>query len=161
MANKLIVVLADKAGNRVLGQGCFVSVNLTPCDRRAPPQTIETMNIVNILPSSIIINIDPKYITALHDAITGFPVYVNGPRRLAISQHNWNEMHVLYIEAKHVNIAVCILLETFTQFDEQLEKDIFDFVIQQTILHRQDWPYEADANLLRLVLNIIDLADHF
>ncbi|CAF3917738.1 unnamed protein product [Rotaria sordida] len=65
------------------------------------------------------------------------------------------------ILAKHVNIAVCILLETFTQFDEQLEKDIFDFVIQQTILHRQDWPYEADANLLRLILKIIDLADHF
>ncbi|CAF2755408.1 unnamed protein product [Rotaria sp. Silwood2] len=73
-----------------------------------------------------------------------------------------NKIVALYsILAKHVNIAVCILLETFTQFDEQLEKDIFDFVIQQTILHRQDWPYEADANVLRLVLNIIDLADHF
>ncbi|CAF3368964.1 unnamed protein product [Rotaria sp. Silwood1] len=98
------------------------SVNLTPCDRRAPPETIETMNIVNILPSSIIINIDPKYTStgqatylhktlfyvsaALHDAITGFPVYVNGHSRLAISQHNWNEMHVLYIEAPTANSLV-------------------------------------------------------
>ncbi|CAF4836356.1 unnamed protein product, partial [Rotaria sp. Silwood1] len=64
------------------------------------------------------------------------------------------------ILAKHVNIAVCILLGTFAQFDEQLEKDIFDFVIQQTILHTQDWPYEVDANLFRLILNVIDLADH-
>ncbi|CAF4699167.1 unnamed protein product, partial [Rotaria sp. Silwood2] len=61
---------------------------------------------------------------------------------------------------KYANIAVCILLETFAQFDEQLEKDIFDFVIQQTILHRQDLPYEVDANLFRLILNVIDLADH-
>jgi hypothetical protein len=117
MANKLIVLLADEAGNRILGQGCFVSVNLTPCDSHVPPETIETietMNIVNILPSSIIINIDPKYTNTaqatglhktlfyvsatLHDAITEFSVYVNGPRRLAISQYNWNEMQVLYIE---------------------------------------------------------------
>jgi hypothetical protein len=98
MANKLIVLLADKAGNRILGNSCIVSVNLTVCDSRVPPETIETMNIVNILPSSIIINIDRKYTSTaqptglhktlfyvsatLHGAITGFPVYVNGPRRL-------------------------------------------------------------------------------
>ncbi|CAF2516058.1 unnamed protein product [Rotaria sp. Silwood2] len=93
-----------------------------------------------------------------------------GPPQFEHQEQNYEEDIVLFtnkivalysILAKHVNIAVCILLETFTQFDEQLEKYIFDFVIQQTILHRQDWPYEADANLLRLILNIIDLADHF
>ena len=29
-----------------------------------------------------------------------------------------------------------------------------------TILHKQDWPYEADANLLRLIMKVIDLANH-
>ena len=52
------------------------------------------------------------------------------------------------VVAKNANIAaVCILLETFAQFDEQLQKEIFDFIIQQTILHKQDWPYEADSIL--------------
>ena len=31
------------------------------------------------------------------------------------------------VVAKNANIAVCILLETFAQFDEQLQKEIFDF----------------------------------
>ena len=64
------------------------------------------------------------------------------------------------ILAKPANTAVCILLETFSQFEEQLQNDIFDYIIQQTRLHTQDWPYEADANLLRLIMKVIDLADH-
>ncbi|CAF1327016.1 unnamed protein product [Adineta steineri] len=64
------------------------------------------------------------------------------------------------ILAKHANTAVYILLEIFTQFDEQLQKDIFDFISQQTNLQKQDWPYEADVNLLRLIMKVIDLANH-
>jgi hypothetical protein len=51
------------------------------------------------------------------------------------------------------------LLETFTQFNEDFQKDIFDFIIQQTILYKQDWPYEADVNLLRLIMKVTDIAD--
>ncbi|CAF0981896.1 unnamed protein product [Adineta ricciae] len=62
--------------------------------------------------------------------------------------------------ARHANTIVCILLEMFTQFHEKLQSEIFDFIIQQTILQKQDWPYEADVNLLRLIMKIIDLVDH-
>ena len=61
--------------------------------------------------------------------------------------------------AKHANMAVCILLETFTQFDHHLEKDIFDFLTQQIVLQTQDWPYEADVNLLRLIMKVTDVAE--
>ncbi|CAF3645050.1 unnamed protein product [Rotaria socialis] len=64
------------------------------------------------------------------------------------------------ILAKPANTAVCILLETFSQFDEQLKNEIFDFIIEQTHLHTQSWPYEADVNLLRLIMKVIDIADH-
>ncbi|CAF1394688.1 unnamed protein product, partial [Rotaria magnacalcarata] len=64
------------------------------------------------------------------------------------------------LKTKHANTAVCILLEVFSQFDEQLQNDIFDFIIQQTRLHTQDWPYEADVNFLRLIMKIVDLSDH-
>ena len=60
--------------------------------------------------------------------------------------------------ARPANIAVCILLETFSQFDGQLGKDIFDFITQQTVLRTQNWPYEADVNLLRLIVKVTDLA---
>ncbi len=63
------------------------------------------------------------------------------------------------ILAKHANTAVCILLETFSQFDDQIQKDIFDFIIQQTFLQKQDWPYEADVNLLRLIMKVTEIAD--
>jgi hypothetical protein len=56
-------------------------------------------------------------------------------------------------------IAVCILLETFSQFDDQIQKDIFDFIIQQTVLQKQDWPYKADVNLLRLIVKVTEIAD--
>ena len=62
--------------------------------------------------------------------------------------------------AKHTDAAVCILLETFTELDEQFQKDIFDFIIAQLTLHEQNWPYEADANLLRLIMKVVDLIDH-
>ena len=61
---------------------------------------------------------------------------------------------------KNGNTAVCILLETFAQYDESLLRDIFHFIIQQTTLKAQDWPYEADANLLRLIMKVIETADH-
>ncbi|CAF0977060.1 unnamed protein product [Rotaria sordida] len=64
------------------------------------------------------------------------------------------------ILAKYANIAVCTLLETFSQFDEQVQKDVFDFIIQQIHLQKQQWPYEADINLLRLIMKVIDLANH-
>ncbi|CAF5191610.1 unnamed protein product, partial [Rotaria magnacalcarata] len=64
------------------------------------------------------------------------------------------------ILAKPANTAVCILVETFSQFDEQLKNEIFDFIIEQTHLHTQSWPYEADVNLLRLIMKVIDIADH-
>ncbi len=63
------------------------------------------------------------------------------------------------ILAKHANTAVCILLETITQFDDQLENDIFDFLTQQTVLQTQDWPYEADVNLLRLIMKVTDITN--
>ena len=62
--------------------------------------------------------------------------------------------------ARHANTIVCILLEMFTQFHEKLQSEIFDFIIQQNTLQKQDWPYEADGNLLRLIMKIIDLVDH-
>lgn len=49
-------------------------------------------------------------------------------------------------------------METFAQFDEQLGKNILDFITQQTVLRTQKWPYEADANLLRLIMKVTDLA---
>lgn len=63
------------------------------------------------------------------------------------------------ILAKHANTAVCILLEVFNQFDEHLQRDIFTFVVQQISLDKQTWSYEADMNLLRLVMKVIDLAN--
>ncbi|CAF2162875.1 unnamed protein product [Rotaria magnacalcarata] len=38
------------------------------------------------------------------------------------------------ILAKHAHTAICILLDVFSQFDEQLQNDIFDFIIQQTLV---------------------------
>jgi hypothetical protein len=64
------------------------------------------------------------------------------------------------ILAKYANTAVCILLETFAQFDDQLQKDIFGFLNQQIILNTQDWPYEADVNFIRLIMKVIDITDH-
>lgn len=61
--------------------------------------------------------------------------------------------------SRYANTAVCILLETFSQFDEHVEKDIFDFITQQTVLCKQDWPYEADVNLLRLIMKVTEIAD--
>jgi len=60
---------------------------------------------------------------------------------------------------KYANTAVSILLETIKQFDEHLQNDIFQFVIQQIELTKQNWPYEADANLLKLIIKITDLTD--
>ncbi|UJR15815.1 hypothetical protein I4U23_002744 [Adineta vaga] len=61
--------------------------------------------------------------------------------------------------ARHANTVIYILLEIFTQFTEDLENKIFDFIIQQTLLQKQNWPYEADVNFLRLIMKVIDLAD--
>lgn len=64
------------------------------------------------------------------------------------------------ILVKHANAAVCILLEAFPRLDEQLQTEIFDFIIEQTHLNTQNWPYESDSNLLRLIMKVIDLSDH-
>jgi hypothetical protein len=62
--------------------------------------------------------------------------------------------------AKSANKAVCILMETFRQIDDSLQNDIFNYLIQQTKLDEQKWPYESDAHLLRLILKVIDLVNH-
>jgi hypothetical protein len=64
------------------------------------------------------------------------------------------------VVARNANTAVCILMEVFRQLDEPFQQDVFTFLSQQTALHSQNWPYEADTNLLRLILKVIDLANH-
>ena len=51
-------------------------------------------------------------------------------------------------------------MEVFRQLEDPFQQDIFTFLTQQTALHEQNWPYEADTNLLRLILKVIDLTNH-
>ncbi|CAF1174376.1 unnamed protein product [Didymodactylos carnosus] len=58
--------------------------------------------------------------------------------------------------AVYANASVRILIETFSQLDDTMHKDLIDFVTQQTLLSSKDWPIEADSNLIRLITKIID-----
>ena len=62
--------------------------------------------------------------------------------------------------AKSGNVALSVLLETFTKIDEPFQEAVFNYLIEQTKLNEQKWPYEADANLLRLIGKVLDMINH-
>lgn len=62
--------------------------------------------------------------------------------------------------AKNANLTLNILFENFQKLDEHFQDNIFDFVIEQTKIFDQKWPYEADGNLLRFIFKLVELISH-